>query len=48
MARMGGVLWCVEGAGWETEGKEIHLEDLDVNGWLILKWIRKLERCGLD
>jgi hypothetical protein len=32
---------CIEGVSGETQGKEIHLEDLDVDGTIILNWILK-------
>jgi hypothetical protein len=30
---------CVQGFGVETRGKKDHLEDLDVDGMIILRWI---------
>jgi hypothetical protein len=36
---MGGEERWVDCVGGKTKRKEIHLEDLDVDGRLILKWI---------
>jgi hypothetical protein len=39
MERKGGEDRWVEGVGGEAYGKQMHLEDLDIDGKIILNWI---------